>query len=165
MHTLGVVHRASVGLRYNYDRTAFGLADSALDVGGQLVDIGKLLGDDGGLGSGGNCAVHGQETGIAPHYLYKEYAVMRVCGIVNLIHALHDGVERGVITDGVIGSVQVVVDSAGQSYYRDVVFGRQLLCAGQRSVTTYYYKGVNFVLLYGLVRLSAALNRKESLAA
>ena len=90
---------------------------------------------------------------------------MRVCGVVNLIHALHDGVERRIVTDGVIGPVQVIIDGAGQAYNRDVVFGRQLLCAGQRSVTTYYYKGVNLVFLDCSICFGTALGGHEILTA
>ena len=84
---------------------------------------------------------------------------------MNLVHAIHDSIQGGVVTDGVIGPVQVIVNCSGKADDRDVVLAGEFLRSGQRAVATYYYKGINLVLLDCGVSFGAALDGHELLAA
>jgi len=113
----------------------------------------------------GDGAVLGQEAGIAPHHLHEEDALVRVGRVANLVHALHDGIQRGVVADGQVGAGEVVVDGAGQAYAGHVVLLGKQAGARERTVTADDHKGVYPVLLHHLEGLLAALGGHKLLAA
>ena len=73
------------------------------------------------------CDTLRKETRIAAHYLDKEDAVVARSGVAYLVNALNDGVESGVVANGIIRTVEVVVNSARQANAGDVI----LLCKCQ----------------------------------
>ena len=162
---LGVVHRSAVLLGHEHDTAVLALADAAADEGGQLVDVGLVLRDDGGLGAGGDGAVLRQEARVAPHHLHEEDAVVAVGGVADLVHALHDGVEGGVVADGGVRPVEVVVDGAGQADDRDVVLAGEGLGPGQGAVPSDHHQGVDAEFLDVLEGLGAPLRGAELVAA
>ena len=67
--------------------------------------------------------------------------------VTNLIHAVHNGVERSVVAYGLIGAVEVVVDSARQTYDREVVFSGKDASTGERTVATDNHEGIDAFFL------------------
>ena len=65
--------------------------------------------------------------------------------VADLVDALHDGVERGVISDGRVGAVEVVVDGAGQAYAGQIELVGKNACSGERSVASDHHQGVDAV--------------------
>ena len=110
-HPFGVVHRSPVLRAFgdDHDRAVLALAAAVFDEFLQLVDVGLVLRDDGGLGTDGDGGVLRQETGVTPHNLDKEYAVVGGGRVPDLVHALDDGVKRRVITDCGVRTVKVIV--------------------------------------------------------
>ena len=87
----------------------------------------------------------------------------RFC-ITNLVDALHDCIERSVITDSGVCTIEVVVDCSRQCDARDVVFSCNVVCTGDGTVTADYNKCVNTLFLQCLVCLSTALLGLELVA-
>ena len=96
-----------------------------------------------GLGAGGDGAVLRQEARVAAHHFDEEDAVVGVRGVADLVHALDDGVQRGVVADGGVRPVQVVVDGAGQADDGNVELARELLRAGEGPVPADDDEGVD----------------------
>ncbi len=76
------------------------LTDSSL----QLLLQRCTLRDDGRLGTGSYRGVKRQETGVAAHDLYQEQPLMARTGVAQLVHTLHDRIQRRVIADSRIGA-------------------------------------------------------------
>ena len=64
-------------------------------------------------------------------------------GVTDFVDTLHDGVERGVVADGRVCPVEVVVDSSGESDNREIEFVGEDTCACERAVTSDDYEGVD----------------------
>ena len=109
------------------DGAVLALSDSPAYEIFELVDVGLILGDDGGFRAAGYGAVLRKETRIAAHYLDKEDAVVARSGVAYLVNTLNDGVESGVVANGIIRTVEVVVNGARQANAGDVI----LLCKCQ----------------------------------
>ena len=67
------------------------------------------------------------------HDLYNAAAVMRLCGIADAVDHFHSGVHRRVITDGIFGARNIVIDGARNADARNACAG-QVACAAERSV-------------------------------
>ena len=131
----------------------------------QLVNSRTVLGDNGSFGTCGYGRVLCQEAGIASHHLNEEYALVGGGCVAYLIHALHDGVQGGVVTYGEVGAVQVVVYSSGQADARHVIFLCEESCAGERAVAADDDKSIDAGSLHVLVSFGTALFCHEILAA
>ena len=78
LYALGQVH-GSTGdgaFGHEYDTTVLRFAESVFNQFFELVDLGRNLGNDGGLGSGSDSTVEGEESGIAAHDLDEEEALV-----------------------------------------------------------------------------------------
>ena len=89
---------------------------------------------------------------------------MRGRGVADLVHAVHDGVESGVVADGGIRAVEVVVYGARQADDGHVVLAGQPLRPGERTVAADHDERVNPELLHVLIGLVHALVRAELIA-
>ena len=170
MHkTVGIIMGTSgpvfLALGYQNDRTVLALADSAPDECRQLVDVGLVLRNDGSLGTGGNGGVLCKETGIPPHDLNEENTVMRVCRVAYLVDAVHDGVERRVVSDGIVRSIQVIVNCARQPDTWDIILRGDDLRPRKGTVPSDDYKRIDTVCLYVFIRLGTSFLIHEILAA
>ena len=90
---------------------------------------------------------------------------MRIGGIADAVHALHDGVHRGVVTDGRVGTVEVVVNGAGQTDDGEVELHAEVAGSRQRAVAADDHQRVYLLLLAGLVSLLHTLNGHKLLRA
>ena len=142
----GIMHRTPVFFCNDYDTAVLALAEPSADELLKLVYVSIVLRYDGGLGPGGNGTVLCKKTRIAAHHFDKEYAVMGSCGVADLVHALHYGIERRIISYGGIRSVKVIVYRSRQSYARDIEFLGEYLRTGKRAVSSYDDQGIDTVL-------------------
>ena len=112
-HALGQGCCTAAAFGHNDDATVFRLAEAVFDKFLELLLVGLLFGNDGGLGTLCDGTVEVKKTCIAPHLLDKKEAVVRTGGVGNLVHGIHNGVQRGVVANGAVGAAQIVVDGAG----------------------------------------------------
>ena len=159
----GIMHRTPVFFCNDYDTAVLALAEPSADELLKLVYVSIVLRYDGGLGPGGNGAVLCKKTRIAAHHFDKEYAVMGSCGVADLVHALHYGIERRIISYGGIRSVKVIVYRSRQSYARDIEFLGEYLRTGKRAVSSYDDQGIDTVLDHIVISFLPAFRRHEIL--
>ena len=159
----GIMHCAPVFFCNDYDTAVLALAEPSADELLKLVYVSIVLRYDGGLGPGGNGAVLCKETRIAAHHFDKEYAVVGSCGVADLVHALHYGIERRIISYGGIRSVKVIVYRSRQSYARDIEFLGEYLRTGKRAVSSYDDQGIDTVLDHIVISFLPAFRRHEIL--
>ena len=159
----GIMHRTPVFFCNDYDTAVLALAEPSADELLKLVYVSIVLRYDGGLGPGGNGAVLCKKTRIAAHHFDKEYAVMGSCGVSDLVHALHYGIERRIISYGGIRSVKVIVYRSRQSYARDIEFLGEYLRTGKRAVSSYDDQGIDTVLDHIVISFLPAFRRHEIL--
>ena len=84
--------------------------------------------------------------------------------VANAVHAPHDGVERGVVADGVVGAVEVVVDGARKTDNREVEIAGKLACSCERAIATNHHQCVDTVALNHLVGTLASFDGGKFLA-
>ena len=145
LHALGQAHgaaRAGV-LGHEHDRRVLALAEAVVDEFAQLIDLGLHFGDDGRFAARGDGAVEGQVARRVAHHLNEEEPFVARSRVAQLVHRLHDGVERRVVADGGVGAAQVVVDGAGQPHDRHVVFAGEDRGARERAVAADDHQGVD----------------------
>ena len=159
----GIMHCAPVFFCNDYDTAVLALAEPSADELLKLVYVSIVLRYDGGLGPGGNGAVLCKETRIAAHHFDKEYAVVGSCGVADLVHAFHYGIERRIISYGGIRSVKVIVYRSRQSYARDIEFLGEYLRTGKRAVSSYDDQGIDTVLDHIVISFLPAFRRHEIL--
>ena len=159
----GIMHRTPVFFCNDYDTAVLALAEPSADELLKLVYVSIVLRYDGGLGPGGNGTVLCKKTRIAAHHFDKEYAVMGSCGVSDLVHALHYGIERRIISYGGIRSVKVIVYRSRQSYARDIEFLGEYLRTGKRAVSSYDDQGIDTVLDHIVISFLPAFRRHEIL--
>lgn len=159
----GIMHRTPVFFCNDYDTAVLALAEPSADELLKLVYVSIVLRYDGGLGPGGNGTVLCKKTRIAAHHFDKEYAVMGSCGVADLVHALHYGIERRIISYGGIRSVKVIVYRSRQSYARDIEFLGEYLRTGKRAVSSYDDQGIDTVLDHIVISFLPAFRRHEIL--
>ncbi len=159
----GIMHRTTVFFCNDYDTAVLALAEPSADELLKLVYVSIVLRYDGGLGPGGNGTVLCKKTRIAAHHFDKEYAVMGSCGVADLVHALHYGIERRIISYGGIRSVKVIVYRSRQSYARDIEFLGEYLRTGKRAVSSYDDQGIDTVLDHIVISFLPAFRRHEIL--
>ena len=86
-----------------------------------MLQGGIYFGNQYVTGTAGNTCREGDETGIASHDLNEKQAIMRICRVSDFIYGLDRSVDRRIVADGVIGTIQVVVDGAGNTNNGDVI--------------------------------------------
>ena len=106
-----------------------------------------------------------QETGVTPHHLDEEDALMALRRVAYAVHTLNDGVQRSVIANGRVGAIKVVVDGARQSDAANVIFLGKLHCARERTVAANHHQGADIVGHHIVVGFLAPFFRHECLAA
>ena len=85
--------------------------------------------------------------------------------VADAVHALYDGVHRGVVTYSRVGAVEVVVDGTGQTHTAHIVCACKIHSAGERTVTAYHHQGVDALFLQGLIGLGFAFGSHKFLGA
>ena len=165
-YALGEAHGAACDGRFGHKhyRGVLGFAEAVLDELRELVDLRGDLRDDGGLGSGSDGSVEGEESGVASHHLDKEEAFVGGGGVADFVDAFHDGVQGRVVSDGCVGSVEVVVDCSGEADDRDGEFVAEDAGAGEGAVAADYDEGVDFMAFHHVVGALAAFGSLEFLA-
>ena len=155
--TIGVVHGTTFGaLADDDDATLLALADAALHKLYQLVATRGVLGNNGCFGSCCYGTILCEETCVAAHYFNEEDTLVGGSGVANLVNTLGDSVERGVVADGGVGAVEVVVDGAWQTDAGEVVFLSEEHGTRQRTITANDDKGIDGFALEGFVGAFAA---------
>ena len=92
------------------DRRVAALAVTLLDLGRDLVDVERLLGDEDLGGTAGHTRVHRDPTGVAAHHLADENAVVRLGRRVQTVDGVGRDLHGGVKTERDLSGRQVVVD-------------------------------------------------------
>ena len=82
---------------------------------------------------------------------------MRGSRIAQLINAVHNRVERSVVTDGCIRSPKVIIDSAGKTNDRHIKLLSKLTSTCKGAISAYHYKRINAGFLHVVIRFLAAL--------
>ncbi len=88
---------------------------------------------------------------------------MGIGGVADLIDTFHDGVQRGVVADGGVRPVEVVVDGAGKADDGDVILPGEQLRAGEGAVAADDDEGVDAGLDHVGIGLLAAFLGHERL--
>ena len=161
---LGSACTVLLAFGHKHDGAVLALADSTADECRELVDIRLVLRNDRSLRTCSDRGVLRKEAGISSHDLDKEDAVVRVRRVADLIDAVHDGVERRIVSDRGIRTVEVVVDGSRKSHAWDVILRGNDLGACKRAVSADDHEGVDSVGLYVLIRLCTAFLTHEVLA-
>ena len=84
--------------------------------------------------------------------------------VADAVHTVHDGIHGSVITDGGICAIEVVVDSARQSYTAHIVFPRKLHGTSERTISPYHHQSVDAMLLHIVIGFLSAFRCLEFLA-
>ena len=92
------------------DRRVATLAVTLLDLGRDLVDVERRLGDEDLGGTAGHPRVHRDPTGVAAHHLADEDAVVRLGRRVQTVDRVGRDLHGGVKTERDLSGRQVVVD-------------------------------------------------------
>ena len=151
-HTVGIIECSTLGtLGDDNDARLLRLADATLHETRQLVYVGRLFRNDGSLGTTGNGRVLGKKACVAPHHLDKENALVALGRVANAVYAVGNRVQRGVVANGRVGTIKVVVDGAWQADTADVVLTGKVHSTRKRAVTADDDESVNLVLLHLLV--------------
>ena len=66
-------------------------------------------------------------------------------GVADFVDTLHDGVQGGVVADGGVSSVEVVVDGAGKAYDGEIEFVGEDAGAAERAVAADHHQGIDAV--------------------
>ena len=78
----------------------------------QFAEVGFGFGDQDIFATGRNACVEGNVTGIPTHNFDEEQTVVGIGGIPDFVNAFHHGIGGGIKTDGLISTVQVVINGA-----------------------------------------------------
>ncbi len=106
-----------------------------------------------------------QITRRVAHHLDEEEAFVAGGGVAQLVDGLDYGVKGGIVTDGLVGAVQIVVDGARETHDGHVELVGEHLRARQRSVAADDYQRVDARGLHVFVSLTTTLLGAELLAA
>ena len=99
-HALCIEHCATLRtFRNNHDAALLRLADATLHEARQLVDIGRILRNDGCLSAAGNGRVLCEESGITSHHFNKEDTLMALRCVADAVNTLYNGVHCSIISD------------------------------------------------------------------
>ena len=152
-HALGKSHCTACdgAFSHKHNRGVLALAESALDKLGKLIDLCRNLGNDGSLGTCGDSAVESKEACIATHHLDEEESLVRCGSVAYFIHALHDGVECSVVSNGFVGAIEVVIDSAGQTDNGEIELSGKYTGTGERTVTANHHEGIDTLFFKSLI--------------
>ena len=140
---IGDLLRVADALGHDDDEVALAGALSLDDlIEDVALHIEFLLGQQHGHSAGGDGDVQSNVTSVAAHDLDDAAAVMALGGVAQLVDHLQSSVHSGIVTDGVVGAGNIVVDGAGQADHRDAAVC-QLTGAAVRTVAADDHQRVN----------------------
>ena len=140
---IGNLLRVADALGHDDDEVALAGALSLDDlIEDVALHIEFLLGQQHGHSAGGDGDVQSNVTSVAAHDLDDAAAVMALGGVAQLVDHLQSSVHSGIVTDGVVGAGNIVVDGAGQADHRDAAVC-QLTGAAVRTVAADDHQRVN----------------------
>ena len=144
IYTVCIIKRTAFGTFANDDHAALlGFADTAFHEFDELVRSCGVFRDNSGFRAGGYGRILCQEACVTTHHFDEEDTFVGVGRVADLIHAVHNRVERRVVTNRIVCSVEIVVDCTRKTDTGEVIFFRQEHSTGQRAVTADYDKGIN----------------------
>ena len=108
------VLRGAGALGHGDDAERGPVADTALDRGGDGLDVVGDLGDENHVGAAGHAGAEREPAGLVAHDLGHDDAVVAVRGGMEPVDCLGRDVQRGVEADGRVGVRDVVVDRLRQ---------------------------------------------------
>ena len=135
----------------NDNTTVFRFAESVSDKFVKLIHFCFPFRNNCRFSSRSQRAVQGQKSGIATHYFYKEKSFVRSSSIPDFIHCIYNCVQSSIVSNGRIGTIKIVVDSAGQTYNRDIKLLSKNSCSGKSSIPTNHDKRIDFFFLHILI--------------
>ena len=136
---------------YNHNATVFRFTESVSDKFVKLIHFCFPFRNNCRFSSRSQRAVQRKESCIAPHYFDKEKSFVRSGRITNFIHSIYNCVQCSIVTNGRIGTIKIVVDSAGQTYNRDIKLLSKNSCSGKSSIPTNHDKRIDFFFLHILI--------------
>ena len=117
------------------DRGVLAALVTPLDRFADLVDVERLLRNQGDRGSTGEASPGSDMADVAAHYLDDHDAVVALCGGVQTADGLGGDVDRGCKPEGELGQADVVVDRLGNAEYGKAQLVH-LVGARQRALAT-----------------------------
>ncbi len=113
-----------------------------------LLEVVGNLGDEDGVGVGGDAGIERDPAGVAAHHLHDHHPAMRGRGGVQPVDALRGKGNRGVEAEGDHGALEVVVDRLGHSDHAQALLGQGVRDT-QRAVPSHRHQGVDALALQG----------------
>lgn len=80
---------------------------------------------------------YGDEPGISSHYFNEKYPIVGSCSISNFVDSIQCSVDCGIKSNGVIRSVDIVVNGAWAAYCRNSKLFKEDFCSSKGTVSTY----------------------------
>ncbi len=84
-----------------------------------LAEITLHLGNENRSSSAGDTRVQRDMTRVSAHYLDNGAALMRMACVAQLVYQINNCIECGIVADSVLGTLDIVVDSPGDTYAGD----------------------------------------------
>ena len=108
--------------------------------------------------------VQGDITGVASHHFDEKQAIVGICGIPDAVNRFYGRVHRRIKADGVVGTVQVIVNRTRNPYERNVVFLGKNIRPGEGTIAPYADAGINIESGEGFESGATSLRLHEALA-
>ena len=90
---------------------------------------------------------------------------MRGSGVADFVYTLGDGIQRGIISDGTVGAIKVVVNGARQTDAGEVVFLCKRHGTRKRTISTNDNEGIDAFFLQCFIGFLTTFNGDKFLAA
>ena len=103
-------------------------------------------------------------TCVSAHYFDDSAALVGMRSVAQLINKLHNGVHCGVVADGVLRALDIVVDSSGQTYAGDTCL-RKVSSASEGAIAADNHDACEIVSYADILSLEDILPLSEFLAA
>ena len=89
--------------------------------------------------------MQGDKSGTTTHHLDEKHPVVGACCVTNSIDCFHNGVQSCVVSNGIIGAIQVVINGSRYSYKWDIKFAAEFSGTLKATVSTYYHASIDAV--------------------
>src|SRR5271163_2766640 len=85
------------------------------DVTADVFDGERDLRDEDDVSAAGDSGLESDPAAVAAHHLNHHHTMVRLCGGVNLVESVGDGVQRGVKSESNLGRGKIVIDGLGNA--------------------------------------------------
>ena len=118
--------RTAYALCYDNDKVLFTGILLLVDTGDNVaLKVIFDLGNDNSGSADSDTCLESDIAAMTAHDLYNRAAIMALGGVTDLIYHFNRCIHRGIKTDGVIGTGDIVIDSTGKRYAGDPLFSER----------------------------------------